>query len=148
MSRERSDAQNDERALVRAFRSLIGIWPFLSVLATGAAGVLYFGHQWDGVGKVQDAQTTRIELHEKSLAANAADIRAMQNAFAAHAQDDQRAEQANEIRQIRLEAMVQSIREHYGLPPLAGLPSLPQNAPLAGSAGVNDEFLLPPHAGK
>ena len=135
----RTDTQIQQRALVGAFRSLVGIWPFLSVLGFGAGGVWFLSHQWDGVGKVQDAQATQIEWHAKTIAASAAELKAMQADFAMHKQEDA-------VGQIRLEGLIENIRIQLNLRPVANLPAFPSE--MAGSApGADDLSSLPPVVG-
>ena len=86
----RTDTQMQQRALVSGLRSLLGIYPLIAVLATGAGGVWYLSAQWGGVKADVDYQGKALAIHSDRLnslaamqASDKAEIQTLEIQFAA-----------------------------------------------------------------
>jgi hypothetical protein len=78
MNRERTDTEVQQAALVKALRSLMGIWPLLAILGTGASCVWYLSTQWSGIGAKQDDQQKTILWHQTRLETISASVSAQE----------------------------------------------------------------------
>lgn len=126
MNRERTDTQVQQAALVKALRSLMGIWPLLAVLFTGASGIWYLSTQWGTVKGDQEADRKTLAWHASRIDSLSASV-SMQEQELQHF----------DVRFARVEQMLSDLQTGR-ITAMSKLPAIPALPPSTDSAGTGE----------